>query len=74
MPWLDRFLHKNTVIAYFSGIFSKQKVSPVLKFALDRIEERKKARHDHPEIKGHGRDFLSRFLDIQDGRPDIPDL
>lgn len=70
MPWLDNVLHKNPVV----GFFSKQKVvSPVLKFALERIEERKKERQDHPEKKGQQRDFLARFLDIQESNTSIPD-
>lgn len=74
MPWLDKLLHKNFLVGYISGLFSKQKVSPVLRFALDRIADRKMARNNHPGTKGQDRDFLSRFLDIQDSRPDIPDL
>lgn len=73
MPWLDNLLHKNPVVAFFSGLFSKPTVSPVLKFALDRISARKQERRDHPEKKGQERDFLSRFLDIQDGNSNIPD-
>lgn len=71
MPWLDKLLHKNPLI----GLFSKQKnVSPVLKFALERIDERKSERQKHPEKKGQERDFLARFLDVKDNHPDIPDL
>ena len=73
MPWLDKFLHKNPLIAFVSGIFSKKAVSPVLAFALKRIEERKKERCEQPEKKDMRRDFLARFLDIQESRPDIPD-
>lgn len=69
MPWLDKVLHKNPLLA----LLSKQRASPVLKFALERIAEREKERHDHPERKGHERDFLARFLDIKDNNPDIPD-
>ena len=70
MPWLDKLLHKNPLV----GLFSKQRVSPVLKFALERIAERKKERQDHPEKIGQERDFLGRFLDIKDSNPSIPDL
>jgi hypothetical protein len=70
MPWLDKLLHKNPILA----LFSKQRASPVLKFALERIAERKKQRQDHPEKKGQERDFLARFLDIKDSNPRIPDL
>jgi hypothetical protein len=74
MPWLDKLLHKNPLVAFFSGLFSKKKVSPVLEFALKRIEERKKERRDHPEKKGQERDFLARFLDIKDSQSSsIPD-
>lgn len=74
MPWLDKLWHKNPLVGVFSGLFSKQTVSPVLKFALNRIEERKKERHDHPEKKGEERDFLARFLDIKDNSSSsIPD-
>lgn len=73
MPWLDKLLHKNPVVSFFSGHFSKKQVSPVLKFALERIEERKRERHDHPERKGQERDFLGRFLDIKNNNPTIPD-
>jgi hypothetical protein len=71
MPWLDKLLHKNPLV----GFFSKQKASsPVLKFALERIAERKKERQDHPEKRGQERDFLSRFLDIKEDNPNTPDL
>lgn len=73
MPWLDKLLHNNPVIGFLSGFFSKPRVSPVLRFALEQIEDRKKERRNHPEKKGQGRDFLTRFLDIQDGNPSIPD-
>lgn len=73
MPWLDKFLHKNPLIALVSGIFSKKSVSPVLAFALERIEERRIERREQPEKKVMRRDFLARFLDIQENRPDIPD-
>lgn len=74
MPWLDQVLHKNPVVGFFSGLFAKKKVSPVLEFALQRIEERKRERRDHPETKGQQRDFLARFLDIKDSNSSIPDL
>ncbi|KAJ5082506.1 pisatin demethylase [Penicillium argentinense] len=74
LPWLDKLFHKNSLITFLSGLWWKQKISPVLRFTLDQIEERKRARQGNPEKKGQERDFLSRFLDIQDGRPDIPDF
>ncbi|PGH08723.1 hypothetical protein AJ79_05914 [Helicocarpus griseus UAMH5409] len=70
MPWLDKLLHKNPLV----GIFAKQRASPVLKFALERIAERKKERQGHPEKRGQQRDFLARFLDIKEGNPSIPDF
>lgn len=70
MPWLDKLLHKNPLV----GFFSKQRMSPVLKFALERIAQRTKERQDRPEKKGQERDFLSRFLDIKDTNSNIPDL
>lgn len=73
MPWLDKLLHKNPIVAFFSGLYSKQRVSPVLEFALERIEERKKERHNHPEKKGQERDFLAQFLNIKDSHSSIPD-
>lgn len=73
MPWLDKVLHKNPVVSFVSGLLAEKKVSPVLEFALERIEERKKERHENSEQKGQGRDFLSRFLDIKDSNPNIPD-
>lgn len=74
MPWLDKLLHKNPLIAFLSGLFSKPAISPVMKFALERIEERKIEFHNHPEKRSEGRDFLTRFLNIQDSHPNIPDL
>lgn len=73
MPWLDKALHKSPLVAFFSGLFSKPAMSPVLKFALERIAERKKEFHDHPEKKGQGRDFLTQFLHIKKSHPNIPD-
>lgn len=73
MPWLDKLLHKNPLVGFFSGLFSKPRVSPVLEFALQRIEKRKKERHDDSDKKGQERDFLTRFLDIQDSHESIPD-
>lgn len=73
MPWIDKLLHKNPLVTFLAGLFTKQKVSPVLQFALERIEERKKERHSHPERKGQARDFLGQFLDIKDGNSSIPD-
>lgn len=70
MPWLDKLLHKNPIVGFFS---KQKKVSPVLKFALDLIDERKKERQD-PEKQGQGRDFLDQFLDIKDSNPSIPDV
>ncbi|PLB36518.1 cytochrome P450 [Aspergillus candidus] len=74
MPWLDKILHKNPLIAFLSGLFSKPTMSPVMKFALERIEERKREFREHPEKRGEGRDFLTRFLNIQDSHPNIPDF
>lgn len=74
MPWLDKVLHKNPLVAFFSGVFSKPAMSPVLKFALERIAERKKEFHDHPEKKAQGRDFLTQFLQTQESNAEIPDL
>lgn len=73
MPWLDKVLHKNPVVSFFSSLLAEKKVSPVLGFALERIEGRKKERLENPEKKGQERDFLSRFLDIKDSNPNIPD-
>lgn len=73
MPWLDKLLHKNPLVGYFSCLISKQRVSAALEFALERIEERKKERHDHPETKGQKLDFLAHFMDIKDSHPGIPD-
>lgn len=74
MPWLDKLFHKNAIISFLSGLFSTPTVSPVLKFALDQIANRKIERHDHPEKKSERRDFMARFLDIKDANPDIPDM
>lgn len=74
MPWLDSLLHKNPVISFFKRLFATPTVSPVLKFALDGIAERKKKRQENPEKNDSSRDFLARFLDIKDAQPGIPDL
>ncbi|KAJ5116813.1 pisatin demethylase [Penicillium angulare] len=74
MPWLDSVLHKNPVTSYLKSLISSPTVSPVLKFALDRIAERKKQRQENPEKSDTNRDFLARFLDIKDAQPDIPDF
>lgn len=74
MPWLDKVLHKNPLVAFFSGFFSKPAMSPILRFALERIAERKKEFHDHPEKRGQGRDFLTHFLNIRDSYSNIPNL
>lgn len=73
MPWLDKVLHKNPLVAILSGLFSKPAMSPVLEFALERIAERKREFRDHPEKTGQGRDFLTQFLYIKENHPDIPD-
>ena len=72
-PWLDKLLHKNPSASFLSGLFSKPSVSPVLGFALKRIAERENERHDQPEKKFQEPDFLSRFLDVKDSNPSIPD-
>lgn len=74
MPWLDKLFHKNAFVSYFKSLVSTPTVSPVLKFALDQIANRKAERINEPEKKGLRRDFLARFLDIKDMNPDIPDL
>lgn len=73
MPWLDKVLHKNHLVAILSGLFSKPAMSPVLIFALERIAERKREFHDHPEKQDQGRDFLTQFLRIKESHPNIPD-
>ena len=73
MPWLDKVLHKNPLVAMLSELILKPAMSPVLKFAVERIAERKKDFHDHPEKKSQGRDFLTQFLHIKESHPDIPD-
>ncbi|KAF9884957.1 hypothetical protein FE257_000867 [Aspergillus nanangensis] len=74
MPWLDKLWHKNPLVGFLSGLLSKQRVSPVLNFALQRIEERTKERRDQPSITDSRRDFLTRFLDIKDSHPNISDF
>ena len=73
MPWLDKLLHKNPIFGFLSRFVSRARVSPVLEFALERISERKRKHHDHPERKGQERDFLDRFLDVQNSHSSIPD-
>lgn len=73
MPWLDKMLHKNPLIGFIAGLVSTPKVSPVLKFALEQIANRKSERLREQEKNEQRRDFLSRFLDIKDVNPDIPD-
>ncbi|KAJ5601139.1 pisatin demethylase [Penicillium lagena] len=77
LGFLEREEDVDGILETIEGRFwyvAVQKVSPVLEFALKRIEERKKERRDHPEKKGQERDFLARFLDIKDSHPsNIPD-
>ncbi|KAL1861054.1 hypothetical protein Plec18167_003662 [Paecilomyces lecythidis] len=74
MPWLDKVLDKNPLFGFYSR-FSKKtsQASPILKFTLDQIAEHKKRRSEHPEKASQECDFLSRFLDIQERSPEIPD-
>lgn len=67
MPWLDKVLHKNPLVAMLSELILKPAMSPVLKFAVERIAERKKDFHDHPEKRP--REGLFDIISAYQGEP-----
>jgi hypothetical protein len=69
MPWIDKYLYKNEIAAYFNPPTS----SPVLKYAAERVRERQEAGEswDGPEV--NNRDFLSRFMEAQTKDPECPE-
>jgi cytochrome P450 len=64
VPWIDTFLRINPLLSRFRP----QPVSPVVKFSIARMQERK-ARSDSTTNE---RDLLSRFLAAQANTPELP--
>lgn len=69
MPWLDFLLAKNSIVNYLWP-----ESSYVVKFAVDRIQERTGSYGKHQNAgEKQQRDFLSRFLDAQYDGQNVPD-
>jgi hypothetical protein len=67
MPWIDTFLHINP----FLSKIRKKVVSPIAKFAIARIQERKiRSQTEEDTVNDH--DLLSRFLEAQAKNPETP--
>jgi hypothetical protein len=64
VPWIDTFLRINPLLSKLRP----QPVSPIVKFSIARMQERK-ARSDG---EANDRDLLSRFLDAQANTPGLP--
>ncbi|KAK6075439.1 hypothetical protein SCUP515_05872 [Seiridium cupressi] len=62
IPWLDLLLDKNPLLNYFAT----KKIAPVAAFALDQSRHRVAATD-----RGNTRDFLSRFMAIQEKDRDV---
>ena len=45
-----------------------------MKFTLQQIEERRTVYQGNSTKRGQDRDFLGKFLEIQENDPSIPDL
>ena len=66
VPWLDRLLYKNRVMA----TLRKQSGNSILKIAAERTAARKQEMEAGKSDQNH--DFLSRFLEIQAKTPTLP--
>ncbi|KAI9645309.1 hypothetical protein NHQ30_006045 [Ciborinia camelliae] len=67
MPWIDTFLRINPLLSKLRP----QPVSPIAKFSMARIQERK-IRGEQGTSEVNDRDLLSRFLEAQAQNPGTP--
>jgi hypothetical protein len=69
VPWLDKLLHKNAVMASFR----KASGNVIFQIAADNVARRKAEANDAPRAtEGAKTDFLAEFLKIQAENPSIP--
>jgi len=67
IPWIDTLLRINPLISKIS----KKPISPIAKFAIARMQERKIRSQTEEDIVNN-RDLLSRFLEAQAKNPETP--
>lgn len=70
--WLDKILYKNAIADWL-------RPAPglgIMKFVGSVINERREkltnGKATEPEEKGKPKDFLTRFVEIKEGNPDVP--
>ena len=72
IPWLDKIMYKNRVV----DTFRRTPGLSILKFVGDAIKERREMMADTKikatEKSERKKDFLTRYIEVQDGNPEIP--
>lgn len=77
IPWLDWALRKNRIGDALQRTFGVQPSLGILGFVGKAIKEKQRTmssdEHKNPSDKyGRGKDFLARYIELQQNDPEIP--